>query len=81
MNGYCALAAEPKHSHFKGGIDVSSVIPHSIPGTSFLEAPLLVGDTAKVVSSSATTNVLAVFPPDWRMLKRSIDAFRFLVQS
>ena len=29
-DGGCALAAEPKYSHFKGGIDVPSAIPHSI---------------------------------------------------
>ena len=29
-DGGCPQAAEPKCSHFKGGIDVSSAIPHSI---------------------------------------------------
>ena len=29
-DGGCPQAAEPKHSHFKGGIDVSSAIPPSI---------------------------------------------------
>ena len=29
-DGGCPQAAEPKHSHFKGGIDVSSAIPSSI---------------------------------------------------
>ena len=29
-DGGCPQAAEPKYSHFKGGIDVSSAIPSSI---------------------------------------------------
>ena len=29
-DGGCPKVAKPKHSHFKGGIDVSSAIPHSI---------------------------------------------------
>ena len=47
---YSAALAEPKHSHFKRGIHVSSAIPH----TSLRGAPLLVGDTAEMVSPSAT---------------------------
>ena len=48
----CAKAAERNHSHFKGGIDVSSTILHSI--RCFAEL-LQIGDTAGVVSSSATS--------------------------
>ena len=53
-DGGCAQAAEPKHSHFKGDIDVSSAIPHSI--RLFVELlSLLATDTAEVVSPSATS--------------------------
>ena len=44
------------NSHFKGGIDVSSAIPPSI--RLFVELIFLVGDTAQVVSSSATSTEL-----------------------
>ena len=45
MVGCAYWAAEPKYTHFKGGIDVLSVIPYS--HTYFGRASLLVGDTAE----------------------------------
>ena len=44
-DGGCPQAAEPKHSHLKGGVDVSSAILPSI--RLFGESPLLVGEQQK----------------------------------
>ena len=54
VDGCYAYAAEPKHSHFKGGIGVSSAILHSYV---FSWAPLLVGDTAEVMFESLSRTV------------------------
>ena len=48
-------AAELKHPHLKRGIDVSPTVP--LPYV-FSWALLLVGDTAEVVSSSATSRTV-----------------------
>ena len=38
-DGGCPKAAKPKHSHFKGGIDVSSAIPHYIRLSAWSSSP------------------------------------------
>ena len=51
-DGGCPRAAKPKHSHFKGGIGVSSTNPHSIRLTVELLSLLVNADG---VSPSATS--------------------------
>ena len=50
-DGGCPEAAEPKHSHFKVGIDVSSAIPPSIRRSE--ELPSLLANSEVVSPDSA----------------------------